>query len=885
MKRRAIRSPLAAPLSFYFMALVATTFFAVNMAESVEYILYEFSLVMVAFFVPIFINRYKDFEIMVFLMGILAIAVDVYALAQQFDWTGLYPYFNHLGSFNPNTNRWYNFTYQPVSFLGNRNYAGEVLNLLTPVCGAMVFMFMHRAPQLIFYSFVTLLNIITLYYIDCNASYMGLVVALPISFVIILYFRVLPWMLHIGLFTCSREYLEYRTRQVLVVGVLLVALLVTFVNSVDNKIRDKIFTTISWVDSNGDNRPEGSGSIVFRLQCMDATMRQIADTPFFGTGPGNYKELHPLYEKQLERKVLGEETLARKVHNDHLQHAAEFGFFGEFGWYWSFTTVFFLIYRSYRFTRKQEMARAGLLHTSIPPKVLINSEENNFYFYLLVGAMTSLLVSLVDSVFAHTFVITAEAMLFYLIMGISAAVYQRLVFADKGIVLPLYVNTNEKLTSIQVYTQRIPGYLKWAALFLLVTPFGTWNLSQTIGEGYLKQGMDARERNDFTTCFNDFDKAMKLYPYQMEIYYILGRYYIDALVMMDTAFGYGEKGAEELQKVGLSMSDRQQMNDRGIVCLQTDLFMNPNYKWAHNNLGVLYDRYSYPQKFAADFNKYFPVDPKDPNFERVSIAARNTYYRVLAIDNEQVYAHYNLGLGYMNDMKYDLSASELEKAQVSDPSKIDTFRFMARCFIEKGDPSRALAATDKYAMMYLYEKGVSVQPTENNIQNVKSAKQMIKAFDNQELDKGLEIARKELDWTSDEIGKLYLRIAHDWSAGSVKDPQKAILAMSRAEKLYPNPNQEFLVIASQVYLGGQNYEKAAQVFQEYLRLEPKNTDIMRKLAQVYAILNRLDFSLEIFKKVMELEPNRWDNNVSYSRILMLKQYEMGYGFSLYSKSD
>ena len=514
------------------------------------------------------------------------------------------------------------------------------------------------------------------------------------------------------------------------------------------------------------------------------------------------------------------------------------------------------------------MAHAGVLHVDTPPKVLINPEESNFYFYLQVGAMTALLVALVDSVFAHTFVITAEAMLFYLIMGISAGVYQRISFADKGIELPEFCNTREKLTSIQVYTQRVPAPVKWVLLFAIVLPLGAWNMCQTIGEGYLKRGMDLKEANNFSACFDSFDRAMKLYPYQMEIYYILGRYYIDALVMMDTAIGYGDKGAEELKKIGLNMADRQQLNDRGIVCLQTDLFLNPNYKWAHNNLGVLYDRYSYPQKLAAEFSKYFPVDPKDPNYARVETAARNTYYRVLAIDSEQVYAHYNLGLGYMNEAKYDISASELEKAQVSDPSKIDTYRFLARCFIEKGDISRALAATDKYTTMFLYDKRNSLQASEGNFQIIKSASQMSKELDKQNIDQGLAISRKELDWTNEEIARMYLRIAHELTLGAVKDPKKAMMAMSRSEKLMPNPNQEFLMIASQVYLGGQNYEKTAEIFQDYLRLEPANTDIMRKLAQVYAIINRVDLSLDIFKKIMGIEPNRWDNNVSYSRLLM-----------------
>ena len=45
---------------------------------------------------------------------------------------------------------------------------------------------------------------------------------------------------------------------------------------------------------------------------MDAAIRNVVDVDP-GYWSRNFKVTHPLYESQLERKVLGEETLARKV--------------------------------------------------------------------------------------------------------------------------------------------------------------------------------------------------------------------------------------------------------------------------------------------------------------------------------------------------------------------------------------------------------------------------------------------------------------------------------------------------------------------------------------------------------------------------------------------
>ncbi|MDX9753944.1 MAG: tetratricopeptide repeat protein, partial [bacterium] len=434
---------------------------------------------------------------------------------------------------------------------------------------------------------------------------------------------------------------------------------------------------------------------------------------------------------------------------------------------------------------------------------------------------------------------------------------------------------DEQPQAVREQTKKVPGWARWILLFALLLPLGSWNTFQMVGEGYLKRGMDYHSVNDYSMMFHSFDKAMAIYPYQMEIYYILGRYYIDTLVLMDQAVMKGQEGIDQLTALGLDIRKRSDINDRGIVCLQTDLFMNPNYKWAHNNLGVLYDRYAYPAKYPSYFDPYIEINPENNMYRYVSLSAKSTYDRVLKIDDEQVYAHYNMGLGYMNQGHYNLAIDELGRALVSDPSKPDTYRFLASCFISNADPVRAFAATDKYAAMVLLSKKDQILAHANQTENtdlVQSMNLVIDSLNKRQLDQAMEIlAQQGIQWADEDIFKLYLRIANDLTSGETPSPQYAVLALYRAEKVMLNPSAEFLNLAAQIYLKNGAYEKAGEKLQEMLRYQPDNVDIRRQLAQIYLALSQFNLARSVFEQVLKLEPNSWENHVSYARILIANQ--------------
>ena len=255
-----------------------------------------------------------------------------------------------------------------------------------------------------------------------------------------------------------------------------------------------------------------------------------------------------------------------------------------------------------------------------------------------------------------------------------------------------------------------------------------------------------------------FDKA-KRFSVPMEIFYILGRYYIDIAMMAGSLKGQEPVLVQAgLMKPGQTIEEfYKQMIDEGVVTLQTDLYMNPNYKWAHNNLGVLYDR-------LRDFPR-----------------SREAYRRVLAIDQEQIYAHYNLGLGHLMEGRLQEAIDEFQLALVVDPSRTELYRFLARAFVNSKDYTRAMRAADKFLSLTLlqnlmnpYLAGNFPAEAVTEIRNSISQGNL-----NQALDTYIPYHQLVLNDTGGQykdLHQVYLQIAHDLAvAQSIWKPRVAIL--------------------------------------------------------------------------------------------------------------
>jgi len=169
-------------------------------------------------------------------------------------------------------------------------------------------------------------------------------------------------------------------------------------------------------------------------------------------------------------------------------------------------------------------------------------------------------------------------------------------------------------------------------------------------EGFADEAVYWRRQADTLPdkMFEKFDRSQKLYPIEMETLYILARYCLDEGLL-----------------------------DKGIKASVRDLYLNPNYKWGHNNLGVCYDRLAQIK------------------------AARRSYYRALVVDAYQVYAHFNLGVGHTKDDRFDLAIPKFHSAIESQPGKHEALKYLGFCYQEFGELEKAIYYFDRCIPAYI----------------------------------------------------------------------------------------------------------------------------------------------------------------------------------------
>ncbi|MCG3196323.1 MAG: hypothetical protein GHCLOJNM_00796 [bacterium] len=473
----------------------------------------------------------------------------------------------------------------------------------------------------------------------------------------------------------------------------------------------------------------------FRLEIYQGTLRKMEDNPIIGLGPGNFKVInpHPKYETALERRILGKEVLGRHPHNDFLEDATDSGALALLGMIWMFGATGFILFRALR-----------LIH---PPGNASDVFVNTMSWGLL-WAMTSILV---HAQFEMPLLQPSSTYPAWLLFGVCYQIWRiqrrriRAVQTESPLVVESPSAVAERALrgapkpSAAVYElppvpsvnplglKPVPGFVSWPLLAVLVPILmGTVLMRQFVGEMWLRWGMifsDTGERYDFV--FNAMEKSQDIYPQEMETNYILGRYCIDAvstlfrpwhMLMRPDIYTEAEREQAEKELARIEETNRLDRNkivdyaQLGIDVHIRDVFMNPSYKWAHNNMGVLYDK-------LTSIYEALAVNEKDPEKRNELLAkstecearSRNCYSVALEIDDLQVYALYNLGQGALRDSKTASSAGNeqeaakglrlalqyFERTLLADPSRQDVNVFIAECRTSLRDYEGAVTAMER----------------------------------------------------------------------------------------------------------------------------------------------------------------------------------------------
>lgn len=552
------------------------------------------------------------------------------------------------------------------------------------------------------------------------------------------------------------------------------------------------------------------GPTIFRLQVWRESCEKIKDNPFFGVGPGNFKVVEPLYESMLERRVLGKEVLGRNPHNDYLYYAVEYGCGALLTTLWSIACVFFCIFSALALVKPA------------------THRQGEFFNCFLWGLLWAILHLTMRANLEMPLYQPSSTVLYWIYLGLALQCYR---LAQGG--LPAYASppagafrpwrfffwpqhfrqgvhdlallkpsvsqapinltpqvekTDARPTGrrgvgrpntpvftpaaapltprISIWPELPPAgpslgwkLVRWPVFIIaLLVLWGGLFSRQFTGESLGKWMMNLRDfgGGQFNLVQEAFDRSVKIYPQEMETYYIYGRYCIDAVSEIDKVVPPGTEPTEEqkkqLARMQLRYEDRQTWIERGIKALLRDLSMNPNYKWAHNNLGVLYDK-------AQDIDK-----------------AREYYLRALAVDDRQVYALFNTGMGYMR----------------KGTTKLQTLQQVASKPAEEINQLQEDALTDFRLAIPFFKRTLRVEPERtdvekyldlcsNHVQAMEARASLAKLQSTtQEMDNAQEVADKiqkllqDRDWPAAE--HLITQAEGRWPQLVAFKIQKAVLA-------------------------------------------------------------------------------------------------------------
>ena len=551
------------------------------------------------------------------------------------------------------------------------------------------------------------------------------------------------------------------------------------------------------------------GAVGFRLEIYQGCLRKIRDNPILGIGPGNFKIIHPhpKYETALERRILGKEVLGRKAHNDFLEDAVENGFFGLLGMIWMFTTAGFLLFKSLCLIR--------------PAKNSTDVFNNTITW----GLAWSLITILMHAQFEAPLLQPASTYTCWMLFGVLFQLHRiqrrRTLAAEGGMAVSLQPvavepsvdlkNAHSSLSSARSTSEfELPEpkpispeakpfanpWINWPVVVVVVTVLtSTVLLRQFVGEMWLRWGMIFSERSveKYGFVFQTMKKASEVYPQQMETNYILGRYCIDAVSMLYKPWEvktrtdlYGEKERQSNQKLierlredrQLDVDKIQEYAQMGIDVHKRDIFMNPHYKWAHNNMGVLCDKLSLINADLAavetDPVKRAEYLRKSEEFKEDS---RNCYSKALEIDDLQVYALFNLGVGaFSKDKDFDLAVKYFERTLLADPRRGDVYMFISRCHLADGNLEGAIRAAERLYAWINERPSNRIEPQlhEDMIRNLQQVTRI--ALQQEEADLAVRAALL-LTEEDDRCGNLPLLARATLDAGS---PEQAIAYASES---------------------------------------------------------------------------------------------------------
>jgi hypothetical protein len=310
------------------------------------------------------------------------------------------------------------------------------------------------------------------------------------------------------------------------------------------------------------------------IRWMD-TLNIARDFPFFGVGLGNFQHI---YSKYTTLKTWG----YTHAHNDYMEMLADTG--------WPGAILFF----------------GGIVFLLIKTLLLWHRRRDPFVTGITLGAVTAAVFILLQNMVTFNFHIPANAMLFFIILGLAVVVV---------------VHPSIPVRNISLH----PGMKSaaYAMMFILSAGLAVTVVSAYQGEKYFKL---YKGSTGPMMVPQDLMKSIDCDPSYAARHYELGRYYARAMSKCC------KEGNWKYVKGKWVFETGEDASNNGLMALDSyfqAVILQPTNAWYHFNLGWIVKqlRCFFPEATADPISHYPSIRPVDEFNLAIILAPGNSYIK------------------------------------------------------------------------------------------------------------------------------------------------------------------------------------------------------------------------------------------------------------------
>jgi tetratricopeptide (TPR) repeat protein len=616
-----------------------------------------------------------------------------------------------------------------------------------------------------------------------------------------------------------------------------------------------------------------AGSPAGRLSLWKSTLAMFADNPITGTGLNTFDFIYPQYRlPDLYRQAV-------YAHSDWLQLLAELGIIG-FLIILSGLVIFFIT------------ARRGL--------ALVKFEQN-WIKGLIVGGLSSVIVSSFHALVEFNIHIPAIAVLFVIIIAITVIVFLGYI---------KFRQIEEEVTESLQWKRQMPIYLRVIGgvfLFLLVGASGLLILRSGFADSYYRNGIQLESKlfwdeaaGKYKSAF-DFSDGNSDYPYALGNIYakrarltknkeMQGKWGRLAIEAYDQAIKICPTNGDYYLAIG-NLSEVTGNSEYAELSYTKAISLDLNNAFYHKIYGNFCLKHGNTQKAIGEFRRSLEVYPNDLRKilnECYAISPDRQSFLSIAREScpQNVQSYVALARFCEDRGWYEDALSEYRRMIDMVPEKIEYRIQLSRLLIQLEKFDEAISFWKEFIKSYpqntqAHAQLASIYVIQNRLNE--AIQQYIISY-NIEPDnprylisvsdlymkqgnsaKALEIWQtmiKQKPYSSSEayyrLG-IYYESHADWVL-ALKHFQKAIAGDPR--------NIGYCLHLAQSYYSKDLYYEAIREWERVLKFYPENDSAHLQLARIYQQLNNQEKSIEHYRQVLKAKPNNIEARMAITHAKM-----------------